>query len=208
MRLILVRHGESAGNVARVIQGDAEYPLTEVGLAQARAVAATLARADLGPVAALYTSPLGRALRTAEEIGLALGVPPTVDPDLRECGAGVATGLTWLQFAARYRSWAARVATDESGRIVEQLWPGGETTSALRARIGRAVDGIVARHADDSGAVVVVAHSGSIVWALAHLLAPGGDRWPDYQLPNASVSEVEIVAGRARAVRIGVEIEP
>ena len=62
MQLLLVRHGESAGNLTRILQGR-DDPLTERGRRQARELAAYLgARGD---VRAIYTSPLGRAAETA-----------------------------------------------------------------------------------------------------------------------------------------------
>lgn len=207
MRLILVRHGESTANARGVIQGQADYPLTARGREQARAVAAALAAeiadGDLAPVAALYTSPLARAAATAAEIGRALDLAPTPDPDLAECGAGDATGLNWKQFADRYPDWALRVEANVGGRIVDAVWPGGETTAALRARCRRAIERIVERHAKPAETVIVVSHGGAISWMLAHLLTPETNSWPTWSLPNASVSEVRIADGRAVAARIG-----
>ena len=199
MRFIFVRHGESVGNVEGRFQGLADEPLTELGLEQARRVAATLAGS--GPVAAVYASPLRRAADTAAEIGRALGVTPEVEPDLRELDCGVATGLTWVEFSGRYPEAAARAMASRDGQDVDDLWPGGEKVSAFRSRCWAAVDRIAARH--PTGTVVVVAHGGSIGWALAHLLDPEEDAWPTHHLPNASIAEVLIEGGRAAAVRIG-----
>jgi broad specificity phosphatase PhoE len=207
LRLVFVRHGESTGNVSGVIQGRVDYPLTPRGVEQARALAARLAgeaeSGDVAPVVALYTSPLVRAAATAAEIGRALACAPTPDPDLQECDCGDATGLTWDEFAARFPEWAARVAADVDGLIVDDIWPHGETTPIFRARCDRAVERIVARHCGAPATVVVVSHGGAITWMLANLLTPGANTWPTWSLPNASVSEVRIADGRATAVRIG-----
>src|SRR5690348_11197429 len=62
MRLILVRHGESLGNVTRTMQGRAD-PLTDRGRSQARAIATHLQ--SRGDVRTIYASPLARALETS-----------------------------------------------------------------------------------------------------------------------------------------------
>ena len=70
--LILVRHGESTGNAARLLAGRVEVPLTERGREQARAVGASL-----HGVTRVIASPLGRARDTAE--ALDLGPPVEID---------------------------------------------------------------------------------------------------------------------------------
>jgi len=198
-RVLFVRHGESVGNEVGQIQGWLDPPLTEKGLKQARRVAAALAGA--GPFAAIYTSPLKRAATTAAEVGRVLRVTPEPDPDLRELDCGEATGLTWVEFARRFPEWAARIEASVGWQERDDLWPGGESISHFRERCRAAVARIVARHPAD--AVVVVAHGGSIGWALAHLLDRDSARWPDYRLPNASISEVLVGRGAARLVRLG-----
>lgn len=198
-RLLFVRHGESEGNRERRLQGSLDLPLTETGLEQARLAAAALARAR--PVAALYTSPLRRAADTAAAIGRRLALTPVLDDDLRECDVGAATGLTWDEYADRYPEWAARLAEHRGGPPLDDLWPGGETTTQFRARCGRALAKIRAGHA--AGTVVVVAHGGTIGWLLTLLLAPGSPHWPAYALPNGSISEVAIEGESARLVQLG-----
>src|SRR5207247_1666190 len=63
MRLLLIRHAESQGNFERRLQGRREFPLTERGLAQAQALAERLVSL---PLSAVYSSPVGRAIQTAE----------------------------------------------------------------------------------------------------------------------------------------------
>ena len=73
MLLLLVRHGQSLGNVEQRIQG-IDDPLTDHGREQARGVARALA--DRGDITHLYASPLDRALETASIIGAATGREP------------------------------------------------------------------------------------------------------------------------------------
>ncbi len=197
-----MRHGESEGNQLGIFQGWLDLPLTQRGRDQARQVAMALAGA--GPLAAIYTSPLRRAAATAEAIGEVLGATPIVERDLRELDCGDAAGLTWAEFARRFPERAARVAAGATPRDLDDLWPNGERVSAFRERCRRGIATIVGRHAERSAdTVVVVAHGGSLNCALGYLLGADSTAWPHYDLPNASISEVVIEGGRARAVRIG-----
>ena len=62
-RVLLIRHGETPWNINKVFRGQADIPLTDYGIAQARALAKTY---SAWPIAAVYSSPLQRALKTAE----------------------------------------------------------------------------------------------------------------------------------------------
>ncbi|KKK94352.1 hypothetical protein LCGC14_2683730, partial [marine sediment metagenome] len=65
MLLYCIRHGESTYNAEGRIQGQSDVPLSELGRRQGEAVAAAL-RAE--PVEAIYSSPLRRAMQTAEPL--------------------------------------------------------------------------------------------------------------------------------------------
>ncbi|GAG43706.1 unnamed protein product, partial [marine sediment metagenome] len=79
MRLILVRHGETDTNKARLALGQADVELNEHGRWQAQRLAASLKRE---PIAAIYSSPLKRALATAEPIASSHGLEVQVDDGL------------------------------------------------------------------------------------------------------------------------------
>ena len=185
MQLLLVRHGESAGNLTRQLQGP-EDPLTEHGRRQAREIAAHLA--GRGDVIALYASPLARALETARIIGAAVGLAPVPRAGLVEIDVGDAQGLTFDEWAARYPEEAARFR-DEG---VDYVWPGGESGRQLGARTAAEIDRIVSAHRLEAGAVVVVSHGGALAWIIDHLLREPRERWPRHQLDNCSLTEVTI----------------
>lgn len=85
--LLLIRHGESEGNVGR--STDPDCALTDNGLGQARALGARLAGHDLSGFTAL-TSPYARTVHTAAQIALATGLSFDIDERIREWG-GTAT---------------------------------------------------------------------------------------------------------------------
>src|SRR5512140_573661 len=86
-RLLLVRHCQSQANAEGRIEGVGDSPLSEVGLEQARRVAAFVASQDIGP-ATLIASPLSRARATADEIAAACGWTPSHDHRIREADLG------------------------------------------------------------------------------------------------------------------------
>ena len=98
-RLLVIRHGESIWNADGRWQGQADPPLSPLGERQAEAAAAGVAE----PVAAIWTSDLVRARRTAELIAGRLGaVPPHPEPRLRERDAGEWSGFTRAEIEARW----------------------------------------------------------------------------------------------------------
>ena len=86
-RLLLARHGQSVSNAARRFQGQRDVPLSPLGERQAEALGGAL-RQRGQPVAAIYTSPLARARRTAEIVAASLGPSLVAVDDLRELSLG------------------------------------------------------------------------------------------------------------------------
>ncbi len=187
MRLLLVRHGETEGNVRRRLQGS-EDPLTERGRRQAAEIAAHLSGRD--DIVALYASPYRRAFDTASAIGDALGVEPEPRPALAELDVGDAAGY-------RFEAWIEEFP-EEAGRFrlegVNYRWPGGESGLDLSARAEGEMGRILESHRREAGAVVVVSHGGALAWIIAHLLGEPDGEWPHSytRLDNCSITEAEI----------------
>lgn len=140
-RLVLVRHGETADNVAGRFLGRSDPGLTPAGLEAARSCAGGL---DLGG-AVVVSSPARRALETAEALG---AIDPSVDEGWRELDFGAWEGLTPAEAAVRDPEvFAAFEYGDLDG------FPGGESVDAVRARTLDAL----ARHPVDR--LVVVTHA-------------------------------------------------
>ena len=193
MRLLLIRHGESAANAAGIYQGWLDSPLSARGEAQAAATARALAVRDDLRVVAVYASPLARAWETGAAIAAALGLTPSAEPGLREINVGAATGLA---FAAVRERWPD---LEELRRIGGRAhgWPEGESGHDFAARVGATVDAIIARHLpppDPTGpeeTVVLATHGGTIRFALAHLREEM-EGWPDDTVDNCSIAEAII----------------
>ena len=91
-RICLVRHGETAWNAERRLQGHLDIPLNEHGLAQAAATARSLGGERFD---AAYCSDLTRARQTADAIASHLGLSLCQNAQLRERHYGVFQGLTY-----------------------------------------------------------------------------------------------------------------
>jgi probable phosphoglycerate mutase len=118
--LYLLRHGETAWNLERRMQGGKDSSLTARGREQAaamgRALAAELAR-EPGPTIFLR-SPLGRTRETALLVGYALGLDPAEwrdDPRLAELGYGAWEGSTWAEIEVSQPDALANWRADPEG---------------------------------------------------------------------------------------------
>ena len=147
--LILIRHGETAWNRERRMQGQTDTPLSDVGRAQAAAVGERLAR---HPFAALYSSDLSRAWDTAAAISRASGREIRREPALRERTFGIFEGLTYDEMAQRYPEAHARFATRDPDYAV----PGGESPRQFFERSLACLNAIA--HAHAGACTVVVTH--------------------------------------------------
>lgn len=150
MRVTLIRHGETEHNRGRLALGRADVALNERGRAQAAALADSFAR----PPAAIYASPLLRAMRTASAIAAVTGIAVTVEPDLIEMDIGEMEHLSGVELRERYPAFLAEWLSARCGRA---RMPGGETLEEVQARAWGAVQRMRERHGDDE--VVAVSHN-------------------------------------------------
>jgi probable phosphoglycerate mutase len=176
-RVLLLRHGRTAWNAQRRFQGQADPPLDEVGRAQAYEVATLIAA--LSPDL-LVSSDSARAMQTALIVGEVAGLPPAVEPRLRERGLGHWEGLTREEVAAEYpdeyADWAA-------GRDVSRR--GGETREAVAARALAAFEQLPA-----VPTAVLVTHSATAMALTNRLLGIAQEVHPLGPLANCHWSEL------------------
>jgi endonuclease-3 len=192
VQLVLVRHGQTVANVEGRWTGWGRTELTELGRAQAQALARRLAE-ELHDAVALYTSPLDRARRTAETIGRALGLTPVVVERLREINFGDMDGITLAQMESQHPELYARWRDKADSSFT---WPGGERRADFFLRVASACDQILSQHSH--GTVVVVGHGGTLRSCLTHLLSQELDQWWSYRLDNCGITRVLVEGGTAR----------
>ncbi len=184
----LARHGESDWNAANRFQGHSDRPLTALGRQQAEALADDVA--GLAFLAAVYTSPLRRALDTAAVVGARTGLEPVSVDDLREVDVGAWAGLSRDEVAARFPDGLERWLAGGEG------WEAGETYDAMSSRVLAALRRIADAHPED--AVLIVSHGGPI--RAIQAAAAGLDVHEYRRLrrvePNARLSRVAVENGR------------
>src|SRR5512133_638521 len=163
IHLTLLRHGRSRADDEGVLEGRYDSPLTELGLAQARARAADWQQS--GPQSwvqfdRIICSTLQRARASAEIIAEYLHVPLECDPDWMELDNGALAGMPKAEAAQRYPLPAFRSPYQPIG-------DSGESEIELHARAARAVERIIRR---GPGHTLVIAHSGILNAALREIL--------------------------------------
>ena len=150
-RIILVRHGQTEWNREERFRGRAQVPLNETGLIQAEATGRRIA-AEWRPTA-IYSSPLSRAIKTAEVIARYFDLPVQVHPGLTDIDYGQWEGLT----PDEVRKLSPKMIDDWFNTPDSIRIPGGETLANVRARAMETINEIVARHEGQS--IVVVGHT-------------------------------------------------
>lgn len=178
MRLILIRHGESLGNAAGVLQGRLDFALSELGLRQAKSTAIRLAEVGANRI---VSSPLLRASATAALIAESLKLDLELEPDLAEYDIGEGSGLTGAELRAKFPAMATMRSA--GGRF---LFPGEEGREVFHSRLHGALE----RYRKLEGTTVAVAHGG-VISGICHLVVgldlhrPGA-----FQVGNCSLTEV------------------
>jgi len=192
--ILVIRHGETHWNRAGRVQGWQDSALTDVGLAQAHALADRLADERIEHV---ISSDLGRARQTAAPIVGRLGIGIDLDPELRERNYGVFEGRTYGEIERDDpEAYAFLVRRDPA-----YLVPGGESGEAFGARALGALERVARAHAGRR--IAVVTHGGvlGVLYRHANRLVPNAGR--DYSQVNASVNHVRFESGRWMIERWG-----
>lgn len=185
-QLIMVRHGQTQWNLKLIRQGHLDSPLTEMGLAQAKALGERLARETFS---ALYSSDLGRAVQTAQMIAAATGHEIVTDPRLRERHLGIFQGLNGDELKEKYPEEYRLHRTMGPSYVI----PGGES---MRQQVERNVayfNEIAEKHLGET--IVVVTHGGVLSGFFRHALSIPLEAPRRFEFTNASLNVFTYEAG-------------
>jgi broad specificity phosphatase PhoE len=152
-RVILVRHGRTALNAEGRLRGLANPELDDLGIVQAHAAAEALRTVGL---AEIHSSPLRRAVLTAEIIAAASGIANQTDPTFNDRDYGPWTGHLKTEVVAQWGSVDAA--------------PGVEDSVVVRDRAMKALNAVVAL--GGSGAIAVVTHD-AVIRPILETIEPG-----------------------------------
>jgi probable phosphoglycerate mutase len=160
---MLLRHGQTPMSVERRYAGTSDVPLTEAGLRQAAAAARRLSAAGIGMI---VSSPLQRAVRTAEQVASVTGVPVVTDEGFRETDFGAWEGLTFAEVRQRWPDEMTAWLADP-----EVPPPGGESFAEVSKRVTDALHRVLPGR--EGGTILIVSHVTPIKTLVATaLLAP------------------------------------
>ena len=178
-QLIIVRHGQTEWNIKKIRQGHLDSPLTTKGRVQARALGQRLAREQFS---AIYSSDLGRAVETAEEVAKVTGHKIITDVRLRERHLGIFQGLNGEEIEAKYP--AERRLFRVSGP--DYVIPGGESMTQQVTRNVAYLSELAEKHRGES--IVVVTHGGVVSGFFRHTLAIPLEAPRRFEFVNAGIN--------------------
>ncbi len=159
LKIILVRHGETDWNrVKRVQGGSSDTPLNDIGREQAKGLAGILAKEN---IKAVYTSPLQRAVTTAEAISSLHNISVEINPSLREIEAGELEGILSSDLGKRFSDYLF-----DDDKIVKI--PGGEGLDEVQRRCWDFITALSCKY--DDCTLVLVAHYFVILSVLCKVL--------------------------------------
>ena len=174
VKLLLIRHGESEGNVNRKFCGFQDVKLTKKGIWQAKRLAQRLREVK---VDAVYCSNLSRARHTAEIVFQNRGMNINIVPQLKEINFGVWEGLTFEEvklkfgYGEYFNSWPENID-------VKAVIPQGESIIELNERVTKALNEILDKHnaKKNDETIAIVCHGGTIRVILSNALNIGLDK--------------------------------
>lgn len=189
--IYLVRHGETEGSEVKRYKGSIDVPLSENGIRQIRRTSVFIKehlkdaspsrhlsylkdindskvgdQKDSDKLKAVYCSPLGRALKSAEIIADTYGLTPIILPDLRERSFGAWENMTFSEIKEKYSDEFAAWASNPL-----QFSPvGGETTLEVRDRVVRVLEEVIEGLSPTTTNIAIVAHGGVNRVMLCHVM--------------------------------------
>ncbi len=194
--ILLIRHGENDYVKKHLLAGRLHgVNLNEKGRQQALAIAEKLANA---PLKAIYSSPLERALQTAEPLAQALGLPVNPRPGLIETDPGEWTGESFKKLA-RTRAWRAVQSAPSRFRF-----PGGETFADSQHRICQELQTLAAQH-DPKDLVACFSHADPIRLAVAYFIGLPLDMFQRLSVSPGSLTVLHLGETSARLLALNYD---
>lgn len=190
MKLIIVRHGETHENVAKIIQGQTHGKLTDLGIEQAKKISLRLKNEKIDVA---YVSDLERTCATAAQI---LHFHPTIPvvytKELRERSWGVWEGK---------KSEERKEFFAHEGHSINNYKPeGGESFDEMEQRMLHFIQKILEKHGKDT--VLIVSHGGMLASFYLSLFQKAREEYRTYHPKNAAVTILELSDDKKHTVHV------
>ena len=187
LEIILVRHGETDWNSGEIFRGQADVPLNKTGLKQAEKLGEYLSGEK---ISVIYTSPLQRAVKTAEAIAARQGQEVTVTENLNDinCGEwqGKSVNEVKEEYPDIYQDW---LDTPEQVRI-----PGGESLEEVRCRVMPFLEDAVTRCRE--GRIALVSHRVVNKVLICNMLGLGNSSFWSIKLDTGGITRFQLDGAR------------
>lgn len=180
MKFFIVRHAETKCNVDKKIYGWTESDYSERGTKQVEKIVEYLKNQEIN---AIYSSPLKRAYKIAEEVSKGTGLEIIEVDDLKEMNFGIFENMTYIEAEERYSSYWNEFMNDYENYVI----PDGESFCQVNDRAKRFVESIK----DKEGTCLIVTHGGLAQGLIAHLLNLNTkDTW-HFKIMPGTIVEIE-----------------
>ena len=182
MKLIMVRHGESQANVKGIYSGWTDYDLTERGKEQAEKAGEYLKNINIDKI---YSSPIKRALKTAQIISSQINKDIKIIDDLKEINFGIFDGKTHKEIIKVYKDEYENWVKNYIKHRISQ----GESLEDLYNRINNFINKLKKDNNDKT--YLIVTHGGVIQVLITILLDLDIEKMWNFKIPTGAIVEVE-----------------
>jgi len=194
MTIMLIRHGETAWNVREVFRGRIDVELNETGMRQAELLGKYLSQEN---ILAIYSSPLKRALKTAEMIAKHHDIDVEITEGLMDLDFGEWQGLPHEtvkeKYGELYRKWLEYPH--------EVRMPNGESLDDVRERGLRLVEEVVDEYGDREGIIALVSHRVVNKVLICALLGLDNSHFWNIRIDTCGITTFEYEKGRFVLIR-------
>jgi phosphoserine phosphatase len=189
--IMLIRHGETEWNKEEIFRGRADVELNETGLRQAQLLAEYLADEK---ISTMYSSPLKRALKTAEKISNYHDIPVNVAPELNDFDYGEWQGLSHVavkeKYKALYEQW------HDNPHLAKI--PQGESLEDVRIRAFSLIANVIS---GNQGNIILVSHRVINKVLICAILGLDNSRFWDIKVDTCGITTFIFENGRFILVR-------
>lgn len=180
--MVLVRHGQTAWNLSKKLQGQQDIPLTKEGREQAQRLSERLKDHNFEQI---FSSDLSRAIHTAQEINKHHNLQVTIRKELRELSLGICEGMTREEIKQKYPDFYEKRKKDR----YNTSYPEGESYATAKERIKPFLEELESKYENNN--LLIVAHEGSNRTILGILLNLSDEELVSIKCPHDCIYRLD-----------------